>query len=87
MSRERESGSAEPIALSAPEWLIGSVQGLLSLAFTLLSMTRGWRHVFLGLFARYCMAVTLLRRWWLRVLEASLSLAPTLFGFCALGTV
>jgi len=82
----RGSASAEPVALFTPEWLIGSVQGL-GLAFTLLSMTGGWRHVFLGLFARYCVAVALLRRRWVGVLEASLSLAPTLFGFCALSTV
>lgn len=76
--------STEPVTLFAPKRLTRLKGG--SPAVALFGMTNGRGHIYLGLFARICVAIILLW-WWLCVLEATLNLAPTLFGFSALSTI
>lgn len=76
--------STESVTLLAPKRLTRLKGG--SPAVALFGMTGGRRHIYLSLFTRICVAIILLW-WWLCVLEATLNLAPTLFGFSAFSTI
>jgi len=76
--------SAEAIALLAPVWR-GALERTLTSA--LCGVTRGGRHVFGGLFTRVCVAVFLLGRDGVSVLEFAHLHASLVVCFCALGTI
>ena len=76
--------SAEAIALLAPVWR-GALEWTLTSA--LCGVTRGGRHVFGGLFTRVCVAVFLLGRDGVSVLEFAHLHASLVVCFCALGTI
>jgi len=76
--------STESVTLLAPERLTRLKGGSPTVA--IFGMTSGRGHIYLSLFTRICVAIILL--WWrLCVLEATLNLAPTLFGFSALSAI
>lgn len=76
--------SAEAIALLAPVWR-GALEWTLTSA--LCGVTRCGRHVFGGFFTRVCVAVFLLRRDGVSVLEFAHLHASLVVCFCALGTI
>ena len=77
-------GSAEAIAFLAPVWC-SALEATVCVALG--SVARGGRHIFGCFFAWVCMAVLLLRRHGVAVLEFALLHASLVVCFCALGTV
>lgn len=76
--------SAEAIALLAPVWR-GALEW--TLASALCGVTRCGRHIFGGFFTRICVAVFLLGRDGVSVLEFAHLHASLVVCFCALGTI
>lgn len=77
-------GLAEAIALLAPVWC-SALEATVSMALG--GVAGRGRHVFGCFFARVCVAVLLLGRHGVAVLEFALLHASLVVCFCALGTV